>query len=59
MGKQALATFFYGGGHRRGRELVECGHSLNELGAGVTGLHREVGELMIFAELKNSDPGAI
>lgn len=52
MGEQAVTTFFYGGGHRRGRELTECGHRLNELGAGVRGLHREVGELMIFAELK-------
>lgn len=59
MEEQAVPTFFYGCGHRRGRELTECVHSLNERGAGVAGLHREVDELMIFAELKNSDPGAI
>lgn len=59
MEEQAVPTFFCAHEHRRDRELTECDHSLNELGAGVAGLHREVDELMIVAELKNSDPGAI
>lgn len=32
----------------RGRELTECGHSLNEVGAGVAVLHGEVDELGQF-----------
>lgn len=58
MGEQDVPTFFYSRGHRRDRELT-AGHSLNELGAEVTVLHRKVDQLMIFVELKNSELGAI